>query len=162
MTAPSKKTIPRAETRHRLFRKQTGRQTSCVLLAAVSAQRPDDQLAIEPPKRKKSSCLRSVPVPKPHSAHVQQLTQCSFSSSHLVQLARFSNTSWKPVCLQPHFVPVLEGDVQFLLKELLVCPILVPCLTAGQAAHPRERVRHCVSRVSTCKGTMSGFFPRPV
>lgn len=45
-----------------------------------------------------------------------------------------------------HFVPVLEGDAQFLLEELLVCPVLVPPLTAGQAAHPWERVRHCLSR----------------
>lgn len=95
----------------------------------------------------------------PHSRAPQcthtQLTQCSFNSSHSVQLERFSNTSWKQACLHPHVLYLLEGDAQFLLEELLLCPVPVPPLTAGQAAHPWERVGHCLSRHFHTQGTIS-------
>lgn len=57
-----KRDYTRAETRHRLFRKQTRRQTSCVLLAVISAQRPDNQLATEPSESKGESLLVSDQV----------------------------------------------------------------------------------------------------
>lgn len=65
MTAPSKKILYQNRNKTQAVQKQTGRQTSCVLLAAISAQRPDDQLATKPPQSKGKSLLVSDQSPFP-------------------------------------------------------------------------------------------------
>lgn len=86
MTAPSEKRLYQSRNKTQAVQKANKEANVLCSLSShlcTKARWPACYRTIQKQGRK-SSCLRSSPLPDPQCAHLEQLIQCSLNSSHLV------------------------------------------------------------------------------